>query len=136
MWLFTKQQCQPSTKYSKIVEILIRLNGLDPKTATKDEMDAIDARFACQPCNTAFGQRVMSWRAALYHVRVDHQEHTSRWTKLDPADEARAKKQEEDSKCTTDLSPIWKCTQCLGDPNVRFPRMYNKQEVIQHVKST
>jgi hypothetical protein len=43
----------------------VRMNGLDPKLATGEEMDAIDARFFCLHCSSGDERKVMSWRFAV-----------------------------------------------------------------------
>lgn len=54
-------------EFSEIAETLVKMNQLDPKHATLKDMDAVDARFACQACgkNPLAGQKVMTWQATV-----------------------------------------------------------------------
>ncbi|KAK0433554.1 hypothetical protein EV421DRAFT_2040149 [Armillaria borealis] len=52
------------------VACLIKTCGLDPETATHEDMDALDCRIICNHCSdgqTDGFKHVMRWRAAAYH---------------------------------------------------------------------
>ncbi|KAK0481359.1 hypothetical protein IW261DRAFT_1606680 [Armillaria novae-zelandiae] len=52
------------------VACLIKTCGLDPETATYEDMDTLDYRIICNHCSnsqTKGRKQVMRWRAAVYH---------------------------------------------------------------------
>jgi hypothetical protein len=53
-------------EHTAFVAELVRLAGLDPKTATVQEMDALDPIFECVHCNSfALGRATMTWKTAV-----------------------------------------------------------------------
>ena len=73
----TSHQSQ-TRRLAAIVEI-VQMCGLDPKTATVEDMDKVDVRFQCK-CSHHRQQRgympIMNWRTA---VRCLLHTHTHRW---------------------------------------------------------
>ncbi|KAJ7610829.1 hypothetical protein FB45DRAFT_1037725 [Roridomyces roridus] len=84
----------------EVVEKIVAASGLDPKTATVEEMDAADVRLACHLCATrtsaAFTSEAgpatvngFSWRNAVLHEGDNHHRNPTAWHKLD-AEETEA----------------------------------------------
>jgi len=128
---------------AKLAEIFVEMSGFDPKIATTDEMDGVDARFACQHCSKGGDWKVMSWRTAMNHQIILHCKDPPRWSKLNASDEARTKKLEEDFGHTPDLSTIWRCIKCIN-PSTSwgvygyvngYMRTISRPDVIQHLKA-
>ena len=51
-----------------IAEDLVRLAGLDPTTATVDDMDQLDLRFVCRTCANHCIVTLFTWRAAVRFI--------------------------------------------------------------------
>ncbi|OAX39063.1 hypothetical protein K503DRAFT_113414 [Rhizopogon vinicolor AM-OR11-026] len=49
---------------------VVRASGLDPKTAYRQDMDRLDARFACGKCSSPGRKVVMKWEMAVNHCRA------------------------------------------------------------------
>ncbi|KAF6743372.1 hypothetical protein DFP72DRAFT_128589 [Ephemerocybe angulata] len=73
---------------------LIDMAGLNPQTASINEMDSMDPRFICDTCSTPKGYAILSWRAALCHL---FEKHPNRWPtmRLASKDEAAQAKSNE-----------------------------------------
>jgi hypothetical protein len=52
--------------HTAFLTLIIRLAGLDPKSATLQEMDALDPIFECVFCNSFIkGRATMTWKGAV-----------------------------------------------------------------------
>ncbi|KAG6828818.1 hypothetical protein H0H92_006643 [Tricholoma furcatifolium] len=52
----------------------IEICGADPRTATVNEMEAMDCRLQCMRCRAKYGRRVyLTWSAAIDHMIAQHQ---------------------------------------------------------------
>ncbi|KAH7926677.1 hypothetical protein BV22DRAFT_1062546, partial [Leucogyrophana mollusca] len=74
--------------YISQVEGLVRLCGLDPQTATIDDMDKLDAMFCCRINNGPF-LIAMNWRTAMSSLK--HGRQTAQFQLLEGEDYASAK---------------------------------------------
>jgi len=62
----TKKDIVIRPEHTAFVAELVRLAGLDPKTATVQEMDALDPIFECVSCNHFLqGRATMTWKTAV-----------------------------------------------------------------------
>ncbi|KAI0665522.1 hypothetical protein C8Q78DRAFT_555970 [Trametes maxima] len=118
---------------------LALLAGLDPATATPDDMDTVDARFVCETCRKQGysgadkGQWVMNWRQCVTHclrqtrrtweVRT-HQ--TAEWRILGKAEREAVREAEE---LEGQDGVAWCCNHCIDAPLDPKPRA----EVVLHL---
>ena len=54
---------------------VVRASGLDPKTASRQDMNVLDARFACGKCSSPGRKVVMTWEMAVddhFHKNCDY----------------------------------------------------------------
>jgi len=51
--------------WSELIDKVIQLCGLNPKTATYDQADRAHARLTCKSCNEYGRRNVMTWRTAV-----------------------------------------------------------------------
>ncbi|KAF7303133.1 F-box domain-containing protein [Mycena kentingensis (nom. inval.)] len=97
---------------AKVVVKIVEACGLDPDATTVQEMDDLDARFACHDCakrNSTYTQggssstensmqpaivSVYTWRNAVVHERADHPYLPVSWHQLDDAAAAVAREKE------------------------------------------
>ncbi|KAJ7473103.1 hypothetical protein B0H11DRAFT_2282623 [Mycena galericulata] len=120
---------------SAAARALVRLVGLDPKTATADEMDDVDHRFVCNDCPpTQRGREAMGWRKCLVHAseqqeKSDAGKHTSSWTLLSPKCAADVRRREGQDPCYMDEA--WICVLCT----VHFDKNVRRAAAIEHVSS-
>jgi hypothetical protein len=50
---------------------VVRASGLDPKTAYRQDMDKLDARFSCGKCSSPGRKVVMRWEMAVNGMFVN-----------------------------------------------------------------
>ncbi|EKM55155.1 uncharacterized protein PHACADRAFT_208680 [Phanerochaete carnosa HHB-10118-sp] len=85
---------------------IVQLCGLDPSTASAEEMDELDARIACVPC-----KEIITWRKAVSHVYKPCHAGQREWVLLDDADCAALKKLEAKDRPKTTTGTFW-CMRC------------------------
>ncbi|KIM79606.1 hypothetical protein PILCRDRAFT_549999 [Piloderma croceum F 1598] len=79
--------------------LVVKSCGLDPDTASTQEMDNLDARFECESCVNSSGRLIMEWRMAVQHGLTrgypDHGDSPA-WKVLNEADNALVKQDEKE----------------------------------------
>ncbi|KAF8213024.1 hypothetical protein K438DRAFT_2010155 [Mycena galopus ATCC 62051] len=116
---------------------LVRLVGLDPRSATADHMDALDARFICDDCPIEqHGRKAMGWRICLLHAsqnapsnKTDSFRHISSWSLLSPPAANDIRRRE--GKDPTHVDSIWLCNLCPA----HFRRRVKREDVVKHVSA-
>ncbi|KZT63864.1 hypothetical protein DAEQUDRAFT_770195 [Daedalea quercina L-15889] len=117
-----------------VLRSLIVACGLDPDTATAEEMDVLDARFVCEEIPVPWarkseGQLVMNWRRAVLSVHMVRGCDSVNWLCVSIADKQRALPLEEKARraalrnpenqkflhCALCDEPWWLVTDSLGD---------------------
>ncbi|KII94306.1 hypothetical protein PLICRDRAFT_50285 [Plicaturopsis crispa FD-325 SS-3] len=126
-----------NVRAGKNAATVVQACGLDPESATVDEMDQLDARLACVACTRqgpADGStltQVFGWRSAIQHQGAAHNTRNDpRWMRISGDDLARALDAEEEiredysklgsvhskSNTPSDLV-VWCCTHCQDLPS-------------------
>jgi len=129
--------------------------GLDPATATAEDMDRLDARFGCPSCTEVRdtepdAARIIcfGWREALLHQNVAHHDHGKiDWVMLGAAalnvalefeKELAEYSTGEDAENAL-LDPpsclvVWMCAHCLDLPSQKAPQeLYS---IKDHIRSS
>ncbi|KAF6746731.1 hypothetical protein DFP72DRAFT_1150833 [Ephemerocybe angulata] len=88
---------------------LIDMAGLNPQTASVDEMDSMDPRFVCDTCSTLKGYAILSWRAALCHL---FEKHPNRWPTMRLASKDEAAQAKSNEGQFREAAEAWACNHC------------------------
>ncbi|OJA13349.1 hypothetical protein AZE42_04511 [Rhizopogon vesiculosus] len=100
---------------------VVRASGLDPKTAYRQDMDRLDARFACGKCSSPGRKVIMKWEMAMMHsyrMHRDLQPDEIEWTPIEGDKLANVKTYEHVAKPTLKDDTIVYCALCqhhIGD---------------------
>ncbi|EJD45419.1 hypothetical protein AURDEDRAFT_184850 [Auricularia subglabra TFB-10046 SS5] len=127
----------PHDDDSEIIVDIVRACGLDPTTATLEEMDKLDARLACKAClerNMHEADGISNWWGCLGHFHATHcgdQDPNplaprlpadlvtlkrGDWIRLNPVAEAKAR--EICPALTKDQMTSWRCALCRRAPTI------------------
>jgi len=92
-------------RLGQCVEVLVNEAGLDPKSATADDMDGLDVWFACVQCafslnsgkknKNPYETFAFMWRDAVEHFGTRHSHMEPQWKKLDAEEIELARKEYE-----------------------------------------
>ncbi|KAF6743385.1 hypothetical protein DFP72DRAFT_858918 [Ephemerocybe angulata] len=88
---------------------LIDMAGLNPQTASVDEMDSMDPRFVYDTCSTLKGYAILSWRAALCHL---FEKHPNRWPTMRLASKDEAAQAKSNEGQFREAAEAWACNHC------------------------
>lgn len=89
---------------------LIDMAGLNPQTASVNEMDSMDPRFVCDTCSTlnGYGYAILSWRAALCHLL----KHPNSWPTMRLASKDEAAEAKSNEGQFREAAAAWACNHC------------------------
>ncbi|KAH8099253.1 hypothetical protein BXZ70DRAFT_1009070 [Cristinia sonorae] len=119
---------------SAVLGRLVDLCNKEPARTTSAEMDAFDARFVCEHCDTGGVMTVMTWRTAAHHVLQRHGGHSPSGFKLANNEHSAAAKTLELAAADKTLARLdmklglgWCCPQCP------FKQFESKRAVTNHL---
>ncbi|EJD39586.1 hypothetical protein AURDEDRAFT_91433 [Auricularia subglabra TFB-10046 SS5] len=102
---------------SQVIATLVRLCGLDPKTATRADMDLCDARFTCKLCLLDYVDGTdtpvaETWWTAAVHWHNCHpdEDEDGQWLRLGPVAEALVRGLA--PPLTDEEHRAWRCMRC------------------------
>ncbi|EAU88880.2 hypothetical protein CC1G_12651 [Coprinopsis cinerea okayama7 len=115
---------------------IIRSLGLNPETATPEDLDKIDARFFCGNCPVTLhrklrGRKAYTWRECVSHAvekEEDHSHAIPAWLRL--SDEATQFVKRQETQPPLYRKANWGCNHC--PEHLEKPVM--RKEAIEHVK--
>ncbi|KAK0217689.1 hypothetical protein EDD85DRAFT_1029434 [Armillaria nabsnona] len=114
--IWSASQYMVDGKALKRVQSIIQACGLNPETATHEDMDSLNCRVICKYCSTAVGSFVTQWQIAACHD--DHPTvNPQAWKLLDnPRELERVKILEKSDKVTgyrcSHHTEIYICSHC------------------------
>lgn len=94
---------------------VVQAASLDPKTARREDMDGLDARFACGKCSTPGRKVVMTWDMAVMHsyrLHRDLQPEEIQWTMIEDDELENVKDYEKEAKYPVKADAIVYCALC------------------------
>lgn len=94
---------------------IVQAASLDPKTTRREDMDKLDARFACGKCSTPGRKVVMAWDMAVVHsyrLHRDLQPEEIQWTMIEGGELVNVKDYEKEAKPPVKADAIVHCTLC------------------------
>jgi hypothetical protein len=94
---------------------IIQAASLNPKTARREDMDELDARFACGKCSTPGRTVVMTWDMAVMHsyrLHRDLQPEEIQWEMIDGDELENVKDFEKEAKPPMKADAIVYCALC------------------------
>ncbi|EDR04454.1 uncharacterized protein LACBIDRAFT_304523 [Laccaria bicolor S238N-H82] len=116
---------------------LVDLLGMDPKTATVNDLDARDARFFCEGCDISWDRRVLGrqalkWRECISHVidveKVKSHSSVTSWALL-TAEATECIKRHEERWPNTEYD-VWCCNHCPE----HYDKATTKEKALRHAK--
>ncbi|EDR04452.1 uncharacterized protein LACBIDRAFT_304521 [Laccaria bicolor S238N-H82] len=122
---------------------LVVLLGMDPKTATVGDMDARDARFFCEGCNTSwkrgvFGRQALTWRECISHVigveNTNFHPSVTSWALL-TAEATECIKRREQPFPNPEYD-VWCCNHCpehYDEPTTKAKALRHAKDVSVHI---
>ncbi|KAL4246930.1 hypothetical protein ABKN59_007689 [Abortiporus biennis] len=128
---------QFSEKGSQAVVSLMQLVGLNPKTTTPFDLDALNPRFICTQCTKKASKwstsKALNWRQCVIHFLESQHEPTWRVLTVEEADQVKSQEKPD----VRDDMPFWLCNHCTPLP--RAPSSINlktKNDVLAHLLET
>ncbi|KAG2042400.1 hypothetical protein BDR03DRAFT_1088221 [Suillus americanus] len=94
---------------------VVQAASLDPKTTRREDMDGLDARFACGKCSTPGRKVVMTWDMAVMHsyrLHRDLQPEEIQWTMIEDDELENVKDYEKEAKYPVKADAIVYCALC------------------------
>ncbi|KAG1741054.1 hypothetical protein EDB19DRAFT_1908083 [Suillus lakei] len=94
---------------------VVQAASLDPKTTRREDMDGLDARFACGKCSTPGRKVVMTWDMAVMHsyrLHRDLQPEGLEWTLIEGEELKNVKDYEKEAKSPVKADAIVYCAMC------------------------
>ncbi|KAF5313419.1 hypothetical protein D9611_008536 [Ephemerocybe angulata] len=96
---------------------VITLAGLDPATATIQDMDERGALFVCNKCSDSTSETVIvhTWRTAVYHAEFHHNErfwHSGGWVTNPTTFRVTNAMETKHAKEMSRYTPVWSCNHC------------------------
>ncbi|KAG0709145.1 hypothetical protein DFH29DRAFT_886676 [Suillus ampliporus] len=94
---------------------VVQAASLDPKTTRREDMDRLDARFACGECSTPDRKVVMTWEMAVMHsyrLHRDQQHEEIKWTLIEGDELTNVKNYEQAAKPPVKPDAIAYCALC------------------------
>ncbi|KAG1746741.1 uncharacterized protein EDB91DRAFT_112922 [Suillus paluster] len=94
---------------------VVQAANLDPKTTRREDMDRLDARFACGKCSTPGRKVVMTWEMAVMHsyrLHRDQQLEEIKWSLIEGDELANVKNYEREVKPPVKADAIVHCALC------------------------
>ncbi|KAL4252491.1 hypothetical protein ABKN59_002772 [Abortiporus biennis] len=118
----------------ELAQSVVKAFGLDPSSATREDMDLLKTRISCRLCNKSDGKPVMTWRAAIEHHHSNHRTKTAEWDQVEEDEMQLAEPLEAAAAVAFEKEPYWYCRRC---PTVerRYLDSFTKAEAEQHVRS-
>lgn len=105
----------PRTSVFEGTAAVVQAAGLDPKTTRREDMDVLDARFACGECSTSGRKVVMTWDMAVMHsyrLHRDLQTEEIKWTIIEGDELQNVKDFEKEAKPLLKADAIVYCALC------------------------
>ncbi|TFK68225.1 hypothetical protein BDN72DRAFT_960384 [Pluteus cervinus] len=130
--------CKPLNLHQKMSDhaaVVVKEAGLDPETATSDEMDALDIRFVCSSPGCELGVSsdttvktfLMSWRQAVQHAMV-HEYVTPEWRIIPSNVAAKA------PVISSTEVPLWTCAHCRD--LTKEPPLLKLEGMMAHLQAS
>ncbi|KAF6751121.1 hypothetical protein DFP72DRAFT_908528 [Ephemerocybe angulata] len=96
---------------------VITLAGLDPATATIQDMDERGALFVCNKCTDSTSETVIvhTWRTAVYHAEFHRHErfwHSGGWVTNPTTFRVTNAMETKHAKEMSRYTPVWSCNHC------------------------
>ncbi|KAG0709159.1 hypothetical protein DFH29DRAFT_820522 [Suillus ampliporus] len=94
---------------------VVQAANLDPKTTRREDMDRLDARFACGNCSTPGRKVVMTWEMAVMHnyrLHRHQQSEENKWTLIEGDELTTVKNYEQVAKPPVKADAIVYCALC------------------------